>query len=117
MLLDTGAQTNAITPELAKELCLEILPMSDLVNNQKFSLNGLGGDVHFPQGYVITQIQVDGVWGYDEDNIALVFPDVSGFGRRVPVTVGTSMIDRVVNVMTEGEIMGMAINWAHARSA
>ena len=116
-LLDMGAQTNAITPELAKELHLQILPMSDLVNNRKFGLNGLGGDVHYPQGYVITQIQVEGIRGYDEDNIALVFSDVSSFRRRVPFTIGTSTIDWVVNVMTEGEIMGMVINWAHARSA
>ena len=116
-LLDTGAQTNAITPELARELDLQILSMSDLVSNRKFGLNGLGGDIHFPQGYVITRVQVEGMRGYDKDNIALVFSDISSFGKRVPFTIGTSTIDRVVHVMTEGEITGMVINWARARGA
>ena len=52
-------------------------------------------------GYVVIQVQVDGVQGYDEDQIALVIPDVSNFAARVPVILGTSTISHMVNVMKD----------------
>ena len=35
-----------------------------------------------PLGYVITRVQVEGVWGYDEDQVALVISDSTGFGSQ-----------------------------------
>ena len=40
---------------------------------------GLGNAYMRPLGYVLIWVQVDGVWGYDEDQIALVIPDLSNF--------------------------------------
>ena len=51
---------------------------------------------------MVIQVQVDGVWGYDEDQIALVIPDFSNFTTRVPVILGTPTIGRVINVMKRG---------------
>ena len=49
---------------------------------------GLG--MHLPNmGYVVIQVQMDGVQGYDEDQIALVIPDLSNFVAWVPVILGT----------------------------
>ena len=45
-----------------------------------------------PLGYVIIQVQVDGVWGYDEDQIALIIPGHSNFAMRVPIILGTPTI-------------------------
>ena len=42
--------------------------------------------------------------GYDEDQIALVIPDLSDFVVQVPVILGTLMISRVINVIKEKEI-------------
>ena len=39
-------------------------------------------------GYIIIWVQVDGVQGYDEDQIALVIPDLSDFAAQVPVIWG-----------------------------
>ena len=55
-------------------------------------------------GYIIIQVQVDGVQGYDEDKIALVIPDLSDFMARVPVILGTPTISCIVNVIKEKEI-------------
>ena len=41
----------------------------------KITCVGLGNAYTQPLGYIIIQVQVDGVWGYDEDQIALVVPD------------------------------------------
>ena len=40
-------------------------------------------------GYVIIWVQVDGVQGYNEDQIVLVILDLSNFAAWVPVILGT----------------------------
>ena len=57
-----------------------------------------------PLGYVIIWVQVDRVQGYDEDQIALVIPDLSNFAAHIPVILGTPTISHVINVMKETEI-------------
>ena len=52
------------------------------------------------------QIQVDGVEGYDEDQIALIVPDLSSFMAWVPVVFGTPTIGYIVNVMKR-------LRWTH----
>ena len=66
---------------------------------------------------MVIQVQVDGVQGYDEDQIALVIPDLSNFATRVPVILGTPTIGRVVNVMREVEMDALAVPWVNARVA
>ena len=53
---------------------------------------------------MVIRVQVDGVWGYDEDQIALVIPDFSNFATRVPIILGMPTIGCVVNVMREAEM-------------
>ena len=62
-------------------------------------------------------VQVDGVWGYDEDQIALVIPDFSNFATRVLVILGTPTVGCVVNVMREAEMDALAMPWANATAA
>ena len=66
---------------------------------------------------MVIQVQVDGVWGYDEDQIALIIPDYSNFATRVPIILGTPTIGRVVNVMREAEMDSLAMPWVNARAA
>ena len=66
---------------------------------------------------MVVWVQVDGVWGYDEDQIALIIPDHSNFATRVPIILGTPTIGRVVNVMKEVEMDTLAMPWANARAA
>ena len=60
---------------------------------------------------------MDGVWGYDEDQIALIIPEFSNFVVRVPVILGTPTIGQVVNVMREVEMDALAMPWVNARAA
>ena len=83
----------------------------------KVACVGLGNAYTKLLGYVIIQVQVDGVWGYDEDQIALIIPDFSNFAVRVPIILGTPTIGRVVNMMREVEMDALAIPWANARAA
>ena len=60
---------------------------------------------------------MDGVQGYNEDQIALIIPDFSNYAMRVPVILGTLTIGRVVNVMREAEMDALAMLWVNARVA
>ena len=45
----------------------------------------LGNAYTWPLGYIIVQTQVDGVQGYDEDQIALVVLDLLNFTEWIPI--------------------------------
>ena len=77
----------------------------------------LGNIYTIPLGYMVIQVQVDGVWGYNEDQIALVIPDFSNFATRVPNILGTPTIGRVINMMRETEMDALAMPWVNARAA
>ena len=66
---------------------------------------------------MVIWVQVDGVWGYDEDQIAPVIPDFSNFATRVPIILGTPTIGQVINVMREAEMDALAMPWANVRAA
>ena len=65
-------------------------------------------------GYIIIQVQVDGVQGYDKDQMSLVIPDLLNFEVRVPVIQGTPTISCIVNVIKEKEIDALATSWVNA---
>ena len=98
------------------ECSLQVGPITDLMGSKVASV-GLGNAYTRPLGYVVIWVQVDGVWGYDEDQIALVIPDISNFATRVPVIQGMPTIGQVVNVMREAEMDTLATPWANARAA
>ena len=90
-LLDNDAQVNTITPKYLKECSLPMGPITDLMGS-KVACIGLGNAYTRPLGYVIIWVQVDGVQGYNEDQIALIIPDFLNFAMRVPVILGTPTI-------------------------
>ena len=91
-------------------------PITDLLG-AKAACIGLDNAYTRLLGYVVLQIQVDGVQGYDKDQKALVIPDISNFAARVPFVLGTPTISCIVNVMMEKEIDALAMPWANARVA
>ena len=115
-LLDNGAQVNTITPRYVKEHSLPVGLITDLMG-AKVTCVGLGNAYTRPLGYVIIWVQVDGVWGYDEDQIALIILDFSNFAVRVPVILGTPTIGQVVNIMREAEMDALTMPWVNARAA
>ena len=90
-LLDNGTQVNTITPRCVSNHSLQVGPITNLMGS-KVTCVGLGNAYTRPLGYVVIQVQVDRVQGYDEDQIALVILDLSNFAARVPVILGTSTI-------------------------
>ena len=90
-LLDNGAQVNTIMLKYVSDHSLQVGPITDLLGS-KVTCMGLGNIYTRPLGYIVIWFQVDGVQGYDEDQIALVIPDLSNFAAQVPVILGTPTI-------------------------
>ena len=67
-----------------KSRSLELGLITDLIS-RRVSCIGLENTYTWPLGYVIVKVQVDGVQGYNEDQIALVVPDLSYFMERIPI--------------------------------
>ena len=115
-LLDNGAQINTIMLRYVSDHSLQVGPITNLIGS-KVTCVGLGNTYTRMLGYNIIQVQIDGVQGYDKDQIALVIPDLSNFVAQIPVILGTPTISQVVNVMKEVEVDTLAMPWANARVA
>ena len=94
---------------LSKLILLDGGPLSYLVHGT-LKINGFGELFSWPLGYVITRVQVEGVKGYNEDQFALVIPDLTVFGSSVPVTLGTPTINQIMNIIKESEIDELSVS-------
>ena len=77
-LLDNSTQINTITSSYVKSCSLEVGPITDLIDICVTCI-GLGNTYTKPLGYIIVWVQVEGVQGYNEDQIALVVPGLLNF--------------------------------------
>ena len=106
-LLDNGTQINTIMPSYVKICSLEVGPITDLVGGWVTCV-GLGNAYAWPLGCVIIWVQVEGVQGYNKDQIVQVVPDLLNFVAQVPIIRGTPTISHVVNVIKKKEIDALA---------
>ena len=90
-LLDNGAQINIIMLRYVSDQSLQVGPITNLIGS-KVACMGLGNAYTRPLGYVVIQVQVDGVQGYDKDQIVLVILDLSNFAAWIQVISGTPTI-------------------------
>ena len=74
-------------------------------------ISGIGSISVEPVGFVMMNVKVPGVAGYDEDQIAIVMDD-SGM-MEWPVILAT--IYRVMEVIKESEISKLVVPWASSR--
>ena len=102
-LLDHGTQINTIMPKYVSDNSLQMELITDLLGT-KVTCVGLGNAYTRMLGYVVIQVQVDGVQGFDKDHIALVMLDLSNFVAQIPVILGTPTMGHIVYVMKETEI-------------
>ena len=86
-LLDNGAQINTIMLRYVNDHSLQVGLITNL-KGSKVTCMGLGNAYTRPLGYAVIQVQVDGVQGYDKDQIALVILDPSNFVAQIPVDFG-----------------------------
>ena len=108
-LLDSGFTINAVTTEFIEVWSLHVGPLSSLSDNA-LGINGFKAVFPWPLGYIFIRAQVEGVWGYDEDQVALVVPESTGFGSKKLVTLGAPNINWVINVIMESKINELSVS-------
>ena len=115
-LLDNGAQLNFITPAHAQERGMDIMSLDYLaqeIGGPIPPIRGIGGIPVEPIGFIIMNVKVPCVQGYDEDQVTIVMddPDMS----ECPVILGTPTIYHVMEVIKESEISKLAVPLASSR--
>ena len=112
-LLDNGAQLNFITPAYTVERGMDIMSLDRLaqeIGGPPPLIVGMGGNLVEPTGFVLMNMKVPCVQGYDEDQVALVMDDPGMV--ECPVILGTSTLYRVMEVIKESEISKLAVPWS-----
>ena len=66
-----------------------------------------------PLGFVIMNVRIPCIRGYNKDQIAIVLDDPSM--KECPVILGTPTLYRAVQVIKESEITQLAVPWATSR--
>ena len=115
-LLDNGSQLNFVTPAYAHERGMDILSLDTLaqeIGGQLPPIAIMGGSMVKPEGFVIMNVRVPCVRGYNEDQIASVLEDPEM--KDCPVVLGTPTLFRVMEVIKESEISKLAVPWASSR--
>ena len=115
-LLDNGAQLNFITPAYARKRGMDNTSLDSLaqeVGGKIPPILGIGGIMVNPEGFVMMNVKIPCVKGYNEDQIAIVMDD-PGL-KDCPVILGMPTIFRVIEVIKESEISKLAIPWASLR--
>ena len=78
-LLDNGAQLNFITPAYAHKRGMDIMSLDSLaqeIGGQIPPIVGIGGIMVKPEGFIMMNVQIPCVKGYNEDQIAIVMDDL-----------------------------------------
>ena len=112
-LLDNRAQLNFITPAYAKERGMDSMSLDYLapeIGGSVLLIRGIGGISVEPVGFIMMNVKVPCVRGYNEDQIAIVMDDPGM--TEWPVILGTPTLYRIMEVIKESEISKLAVPWA-----
>ena len=115
-LLNNGDQLNFITPAYALERGMDIMSLDRLaqeIGGPPPLIAGMGGNLVEPTGFVLMNVKVPCIQGYDEDQVTLVMDDPGMV--ECPVILGTSTLYWVMEVIKESEISKLAIPWSSSR--
>ena len=74
---------------------------------------GMGGSLVEPTRFILMNVKVPCVQGYDEDQVTLVMDDPGM--TECPVILGTSTLYRVMEVIKESEISKLAVPWSSSQ--
>ena len=104
-LIDSGAQVSSISDTFASKLGLKIKQLDTLLDLEPVG----GGQVPY-NGYVELRMRVPNVCAFDLDVLMLVILE-SEYSRRVPITIGTIHIDKIIDLITDEELRAANRQW------
>ena len=107
-LLDNSAQLNFITPAYAIERGMDIMSLDRLaqeIGGPLPLITGMGGNLVEPTGFVLMNVKVPCVQGYDEDQVALVMDDpgmvINDVANKPITPLDVDEVDEVVRVASK----------------
>ena len=74
---------------------------------------GIGGIMVNPEGFIMMNVKIPFVKGYNEDQIAIIMYDPGM--KDCLVILGMPTIFRVIEVIKESEISKLAVPWASSK--
>ena len=99
-LIDSGAMVLMMSKGYCEEHGYEIQPLDHLV-----PIDGSGG------GYVEFRMHISGIHSFDQDVIMLISHTTTHYHQRVPIQVGSHIIDQVTNCISEDELLSVSQSW------
>ena len=114
-LLDNGVQLNFITPAYAHEWGMDIMSLESLAQETGGKIPpivGIGAIMVELEGFVMMNVQIPCVKGYNEDQIAIVMDNLGL--EDFLVILGMPTIYWVMEVIKESEISELAIPWVQS---
>ena len=76
-------------------------------------IQGIGGIMVQPTGFVLVRVQIPCIAGYDEDQVAIVLDDPGM--KDCPVILGMPTLYRAMEVIKENEITALGTPWEASR--
>ena len=105
-LLDTGSQVTHVSHAFCVANGIEINPLAKLVN-----IEGTGGDSIEYLGYAEASLSLPmGSHTFNIEALLLVLPTTDYF-RKVPVSIGTTITDMVVDFINQNKPDNMSKSW------
>ena len=105
-LIDSGAMISMMSRGYCEECGYEIQPLDQLV-----SIEGSGGaDVPY-LGYVEVRMHIPGINSFDRDVLMLVSHTTTCYHQRVPIQVGSHIIDQVTKCVSDDELKFLSQSW------
>ena len=115
-MANSGSQVNTVMLNYVKCHEFPVLLLEDLVDHL-LNLVGLGGMRTSPMGFVILQVLVTEIAGYDQDVVFLVIPVELEFSRCMSLVLGMCTLCRIVNVIKESKLDRLSTSWSTTRTS
>ena len=105
-LIDRGAMISMTSKGYCDEHGYEIQPLDHLV-----PIEGSGrADVPY-LGYVEVRMHISGIHSFDQDVLMLINHTTTHYHQRVPIQVGSHIIDQVTNCISEDKLQSLSQSW------
>ena len=105
-LIDSGAMISMMSRGYCEEHGYEIQPLDQLVPIE----GSRGADVPY-LGYVEVRMHILGINSFDRDVLMLVSHTTTHYHQRVPIQVGSHIIDQVTSCISEDELQSLSQSW------
>ena len=121
VVIDSGDQVSSISSQFCKDLALQIQPLGwvleleapqDSLPDPRPKLMSMKGGIPY-LWFIEVNLQIPGIKNYNEDMLLLVIPAMT-YSEKIPVMVGSKIIDRAMRIITKVEFMKVTTTWKQA---